>query len=96
MEKALRLLNNRYTKYIITGGFFLVWMGYFDRNDWFTRQQQKEELESTRDYISMLRADIRDMKAQRLGLENNPAILEKFAREQYRLKRDNEDLYIFE
>lgn len=96
MVKALRLFNNRYTKYILTGAFFFVWMAFFDRNDWFTQQKRMKELNDTREYISMLRADIKDMQQQRDGIENDPAVLEKFARENYRLKRDNEDLYIFE
>ncbi len=93
MKKALRIATN---KYLITAIVFVVWVGYFDRNDWFTQQRRQQELESTRENIGYLRTEIKDMKAQRDGLENDPKVLEKFARENYRLKKDNEDVYVFE
>lgn len=93
MKKALRIATN---KYLLTGIVFVVWVGYFDRNDWFTQRQREKDLESTRENVRYLRAEIADMKKRRDGLENDPAMLEKFAREQYRLKKDNEDVYVFE
>lgn len=96
MNRALQLLKNKYTKYLLTGGFFAIWMGYFDRNDLYTQLQRQRELEATQGYIAQLRTEIADMKAQKEGIEQDPKVLEKFARENYRLKRDNEDIYVFE
>ncbi len=93
MKKALRIATN---KYLLTAIVFVVWVGYFDRNDWFTQRQRQRDLESTKENIGYLRAEIADMKAQRDGLKNDPAVLEKFARENYRMKKDNEDVYVFE
>ncbi len=93
MKKALRIATN---KYLLTAIVFVVWVGYFDRNDWFSQRQRERDLESTKENISYLRAEIADMKAQRDGLKNDPKVLEKFARENYRLKKDNEDVYVFE
>lgn len=93
MKKALRIATN---KYLLTGIVFVVWVGYFDRNDWFTQQRRQQDLEDTRANITYLRAEIADMKAQRDGLKNDPKVLEKFARENYRMKKDNEDVYVFE
>lgn len=93
MNKTLKIATN---KYLLTGIAFLVWMAYFDRNDWYAQRKLNNELKSTRDYIAMLRSDIAHMKAQRNDIQNNPEVLEKFARENYRLKRDNEDVYVFE
>ncbi|HEY9176669.1 MAG TPA: septum formation initiator family protein [Flavipsychrobacter sp.] len=93
MKKALRIATN---KYLLTAIVFVVWVGFFDRNDWFTQRQRQRDLESTKENIDYLRAEIADMKAQRDGLKNDPKVLEKFARENYRLKKDNEDVYVFE
>lgn len=93
MKKILRIATN---KYLVTAIVFVVWVGFFDRNDWFTQRQREHDLESTRENIGYLRTEIKDMKAQRDGLENDPKVLEKFARENYRLKKDNEDVYVFE
>jgi cell division protein FtsB len=39
-------------------------------------------------------AQIRDTKTELDLLKTSPATLEKYAREKFRMKRDNEDLYI--
>jgi cell division protein DivIC len=93
MKKILRIATN---KYLLTAIVFVVWVGFFDRNDWFTQRQRERDLQSTKENIGYLRAEIADMKAQKNGLKNDPAVLEKFARENYRLKKDNEDVYVFE
>jgi len=93
MKKVLRIATN---KYLLISILFVVWVGYFDRNDWFTQQRRQQELEDTRNNITYLRSEIADMKKQRDGIKNDPAVLEKFARENYHLKKDNEDIYVFE
>lgn len=96
MNTALRLLKHKYTKFVVTGLLFMVWMMFLDKDNWFTHQERIKELKHSRAYVSMLRQDIKEMKQQRYELENDTAVLEKFARENYRLKRDNEDVYVFE
>ena len=93
MKKALHIVAN---KYLLTAVVFIVWVGFFDRNDWFTQQQRVAELEDTRENINYLRGEIATMKQQKEGIKNNPAVLEKFARENYHLKKDNEDVFVFE
>lgn len=93
MKKILRIVTN---KYLLTAVVFVAWVGFFDRNDWFTQKQRENELEDTRRNIDYLRAEIADMKKQRDGIKNDSTVLEKFAREHYHLKKDNEDVYVFE
>lgn len=93
MKKALRIITN---KYLLTAVLFVVWVGFFDRNDWFTQRQRVQELHKTRDNITYLRAQIADMEKQKDGLQNDTTILEKYARENYHLKKDNEDVFVFE
>lgn len=96
MNAAIRLLKNKYTKFVVTGLLFMTWMLFIDKDNWFAQQKRIQELEDTRAYVSMLRKDIDNKKQQRYALEHDTAVLEKFAREHYRLKRDNEDVYVFE
>ncbi|MCB0698774.1 MAG: septum formation initiator family protein [Chitinophagales bacterium] len=93
MKKVLRIATN---KYLLTGIVFVVWVGYFDRNDWFTAREREDELENVKDNIAYLKTEIADMKKQKDGVQNDSATLEKFARERYHLKRENEDVYVFE
>ncbi|HSB92312.1 MAG TPA: septum formation initiator family protein [Flavitalea sp.] len=82
-------------KYFLTAFGFAVWMIFFDQQDLITTQvKQRNELNSlkaSRDYYKQ------EIEATRLELEqlkSDPAVLEKYAREKYRMKRDNEDVFI--
>lgn len=93
MKKILRIATN---KYLLTAAIFVAWVAFFDRNDWFTQQQRVGEVEAKRKNIQYLRVEIAEMKKQRDGMKNDPAVLEKFAREHYHLKKDNEDVFVFD
>ncbi|MFD2512825.1 septum formation initiator family protein [Pontibacter locisalis] len=80
--------------YFITTALFLVWMLFFDSNDFITQYQMSaklSELEETReDYLEKMDEVVKDRKA----LMGNPELLEKYAREKYLMKRPNEDVFI--
>ena len=81
-------------KYFIAVAVFLAVMLFFDKNDVFTqsaRGRQLKELNESKDYYSDQIATERQELEQ---LKSNPATVEKYAREKYLMKRDNEDLYI--
>lgn len=93
MKKILRIITN---KYLLTAVVFVVWVGFFDSNDWSSQMRRKKEVEDTKNNISYLRKEIAKMKHERDGIKNNPAVLERFAREHYHLKKENEDVFVFE
>jgi cell division protein DivIC len=82
-------------KYLLTGTAFLVWMLFFDSQDLITthvrQRQELQQLEASRAYYSSETGTIRE---ELKLLQEDPALLEKYAREKYRMKRDNEDLFI--
>ena len=92
MKKVLRIICN---KFVITTIAFAAWMIFFDQNDIFSQRERKKELETTENNIAFLNKEIATMQAEHDAM-NNPQKLEKFARENYRMKRDNEDLYVIE
>lgn len=81
-------------KYLLTGVVFLVWIVFFDDRDLinnFHHRQELKELEKSRDqYMGQIKATREELDQ----LKKNPALLEKYAREKYRMKKDNEDLFI--
>jgi cell division protein DivIC len=93
MKKAFRIFTN---KFLLTALAFLVWMIYFDQNDWLLQQQRKKELQAIKDDIVYLKADINKMENEQAELAKNPKRLEQYARENFRMKKDNEDLYLIE
>jgi cell division protein DivIC len=90
-ESYLKPLKN---KYLLTTVFFLVWILFFDHNNLIDRAQlihDVNQLEGDRDYyIERIGID----SARLIELRSSPENLEKFAREQYLMKKDNEDIFV--
>ncbi len=82
-------------KYLLAGSFFIVWMSFFDPKDWsneFNRKSKLSELQKSEEKLSVL---ISATKSELGQLKTNAQTIEKYAREKYLMKKDNEDLFIF-
>ena len=82
-------------KYLLTGASFAVWILFIDDRDLVTTHlKHKQELrrleESKKYYEQQIAATRRELDQ----LKSNPTLLEKYAREKYLMKRDNEDIYL--
>ena len=93
MKKIANILTN---KYLVASVFFVVWMLFFDQRDFFLQRERKAELDKVEAAKKYYQDEIFNTKSQLENLQNNPASIEKFARERYLLKRDGESLYLFE
>lgn len=93
MQKASSILFN---KYLLAAGFFIVWMLFFDQRDIFYVLEQKKELKTLENKKQYYRQEIKKAKKGLADLQNNPAALEKFARERYMMKKEGEDIYLIE
>lgn len=93
LKKIFRHLKN---KYILALMVFFVWILFFDQNnliDRFVTQRNIRQLERDKNYfIERIRQDSTRLKELKTDNEN----LEKYAREQYFMKRENEDIFIIE
>jgi cell division protein FtsB len=80
---------------VLTAIGFGIWISFIDDRDLITthfrHQQELSKLEQSKKYyeeqIAATRAELKQLKS-------NPAILEKYAREKYLMKRDNEDVFL--
>jgi cell division protein FtsB len=93
MKKITTILTN---KYLLAGIFFIVWMFFFDQRDYFQQKERMAELEKLDAKKKYYQEQIEKAKQELTDLQNDPAALEKFARERYLMKRDGEDVYIIE
>jgi cell division protein DivIC len=90
-DKVPEILRN---KYILTIIIFLVWLLLLDSNNLISRYKDMRELHNLRidqEYYTR-RIEVDKKKLHELKTDNRN--LEKFAREQYRMKKPDEDLYI--
>jgi len=93
LGSLLPLLRNKYSLSLI---LFFVWLMFFDSNNLIDRAlhlRQMHQLEKDKIFYE---EKIKDDRAKLEELESNPANLEKFAREHYLMKKDNEDVFIIE
>ncbi|GHE48831.1 FtsB family cell division protein [Sphingobacterium griseoflavum] len=93
MERFLSLIRN---KYLIAGVAFLVWMCFFDRYDvstQFAYQQEKNKLEVEKAFYE---TEIEQMTKSIKDVQYNPSEIQRIARERYKMKKDNEDVYVIQ
>lgn len=83
-----------HNKYLITGIGFIVWMFFIDRNDLPTQWKRVKEFETLKQSEINMDKQISETKQELELLKTNSFTLEKYAREKYMMKKDNEDLYI--
>jgi cell division protein DivIC len=93
MKKAFSILTN---KYLVVSAFFIVWMLFFDRRDFFQQKERSAELKKLETKKKYYTQEIEKAKKDLYDLQNNPAALEKFAREHYLMKKDGEDIFVIE
>lgn len=92
LKKIPNWLKNRYALTLLV---FFIFLLFFDQNNILTQYDYKKQLnklESEKEYylkeISKTRNELED-------LTKNPKTLEKFAREKYFMKKDNEEVFVF-
>jgi cell division protein DivIC len=93
MKKVFKVLAN---KYLLTTVAFLAWTIYFDQNDYITLQQRQREVNGLRDNIAYLNTEINRMNKEKNELLTDPRKQEQYARENYRMKHDGEDVYVID
>lgn len=81
-------------KYFLSAGAFVVWILFFDPKDIFTQIQHKKELKELEVSKAWYQKEISKESIESEQLKNSPATIEKYARENYLMKRDNEDIFI--
>jgi cell division protein DivIC len=91
IQRIWPVLKNKYVLAIV---FFIVWVLFFDQNNLIDRVMSihnLRQMESTKQYYQeKIKIDSKKLNELHTDREN----LEKFAREQYLMKKENEDIFI--
>ncbi|MCB9015151.1 MAG: septum formation initiator family protein [Lentimicrobiaceae bacterium] len=81
-------------KYVLAGLAFLVWLTFFDRNNFIAQVRLGRTLNEQRNQKEFYQNEItKDSTAIKLIMSDSVS-LEKFAREKYLMKKDNEDIFL--
>ncbi|MEX0273378.1 MAG: septum formation initiator family protein [Flavobacteriaceae bacterium] len=91
-QKWFAIVTNMY---ILVLTLFVVWMVFFDTNSLLIHMELRKEIKKLEKQQEFLRQEIeKDKKI--IEKLSDPKELEKFAREQYYLKKKNEEIYLIE
>jgi|SRR5690554_3338473 len=91
-KKWFRIASN---KYVLVLAGFIVWMLFLDGNSWLIHRELNAEINGlvkNKEYYQ------REIAKDRQIIENleDSVELEKFARQEYYMKRKNEEIFIIE
>jgi cell division protein DivIC len=91
-KKLLKPFKN---VFILILTVFIVWMLFFDANSWLIHHELNNDIDDLENEKEYYQKEIeKDNKAlKKLSTEEG---IEKFAREEYYMKRENEEIYIIE
>lgn len=89
-----RLLNLFRNKYFVVTLAFLVWMVFFDKNDLFSQYQYRNQLTKLKHERDFYQKETAKVNKDLDELTSNKEKLEKFAREKYLMKKQNEDVFV--
>ena len=100
MKKLREIKNNKWVriasnKYLLILILFLVWMIFFDTNSFFIHQELNDDINKLENNKKVYQEEIKNDKIFIEKMRDSNEI-EKFAREKYYLKKENEDIYIIE
>jgi len=97
MKSTLKLLKNTLKPFrnifLVVTVIFIVWMLFFDANSWLIHRELSKEIEALNTkkefYEREIKSDTKEIKKLQ-----TPQGIEKYARENYNMKKENEDIYI--
>ena len=91
MKKIFRLARN---KYLIASAIFVVYVGFLDQNSVVHQLHLSAELRKAREekefYLNEIEKDTKEF----LSIHSNAEEKERYAREKYLMKKDNEDIFL--
>ena len=90
--KIVRFISN---KFVIILALFLVWMIFFDENSFLNHRELDKEIDNLEKSNDYYKEQIEQDKKVIDNL-NDPDSLEKYAREEYKMKKENEEIFLIE
>jgi cell division protein FtsB len=91
LARVPRPFRNRYALAVVV---LIGWILFFDQYDAWTTWKTYRELERKRDQQEWYRQEITQARERLHQLTSDKSLLEKFARERYLMKRDNEEIFV--
>ena len=89
-QKTKELFKNFYFLFFFS---FILWMTIIDTNGFINRYRLSKKLSDLNTEKSFYQEEIEKISDEKKQFENNEELLEKFAREEYLMKKESEDIF---
>ena len=90
-DKLHPVLKN---KFALVTVILIVWVAFFDSNNWIKQAKLKSEIKDLEEQKKYYLDEIQKDSIALFDLTNNQETQEKFAREKYLMKKENEDVIV--
>jgi cell division protein FtsB len=94
MKKFIKFIGYFRNFYVLTGTVAFIWILFFDRYSLIERIETEVRIQRLEADVQFYRDEKLRLEEQRLVLENDLDELERYARERYHMKKENEDLFL--
>jgi len=99
LNKLLSYLTNPpaflRNKFVLTFIIFAIFISLFDKNSFVKHYHLYHRIEDAKELGAQYKQDIAQLKAQRQALLTDQKSLERFGREAYLMKKENEEIILF-
>jgi len=93
--KSIKIPVYMRNKYFVSAAAFVIWLAFIDSKNFISQYELTSEVNKLEDQKSFFMEEIVKTRKEQEELLSSPDKLEKFAREKYLMKKDDEDLFIF-
>lgn len=90
-KRLVSIVTNRY---FIAPMLVVVWVSFFDSNTLFSQFESRKQLQKLKDEKAYYNEKIIEVRTNFKELSTNPKTMEKYARERYFMKKQNEEIYL--
>lgn len=91
-KRWFRILSNKYLLILLAFG---IWMLFFDSNSWLVHRELNQEMNQLKNDETYYKQEIKEDRSIIEQLSTDEG-LEKYAREKYFMKRENEEVFIID
>ena len=91
LSRLLVHLRRFYTGTLV---FWLVWVAFIDSNNLFVLLKNRQKMKELERDLNYYKEQVRLVKKERQEVFGNDAMLEKWAREKYLMRKPTEDVYV--
>ena len=95
MNRLKNILKPFKNIFLLVTIIFIVWMLFFDANSWLIHRELNKEIDALNVKKEFYESEINSDKKE-IKILQTPEGVEKYAREKFNMKKENEDIYIIE